>query len=98
VPPPPSPSGGALGHRFGRDDELRAALEPFDIRSWAVGSIATETLRRDHSSDLGLLYDALAGAITRQRPLQVRRGGDDKLLTIDPAHASDPLFGPYALP
>lgn len=81
---------------FGADKELRRAFEPFDIRSWTVGSIATDTFQRDHSSDLGLLYDALAAAIVRQRPLKVTAGRADKVVTVDPVRADDPIFAPLS--
>lgn len=81
---------------FGHDADLRRALKPFDIRNWSVGSIATDKLQRDASSDLGLLYDALAGALSRERPLHSRRGGGAQVLTIDPVRAADPVFTPLA--
>ncbi len=79
---------------FGHDDDIRAALDPYGIRSWSLGSIATDRLRRDGSSDLGLLYDALTGALARERPLVARRSGGAHLLAVDVDHASNPLFTP----
>lgn len=77
---------------FGYDTDLRRALEPFEIRNWSVGSVATDKLQRDASSDLGLLYDALAGALCRERPLLAHISGGTQVLTVDPQHAADPLF------
>lgn len=77
---------------FGYDDDLRTALRPYKIRSWSLGSIATDRLRRDGSGDLGLLYDALTAALARQRPLAATRAGGAHLLTVDPDCDSDPAF------
>jgi hypothetical protein len=85
-------SGGVIA--FGYDSDIRAALDPFGIRSWSLGSIVTNRLRRDGSSDLGLLYDALTGALARERPLVARRTGGAHFLAVDPDRARDPTFTP----
>jgi sugar phosphate isomerase/epimerase len=79
---------------FGYDEDIRVAMEPYGIRGWTLGSIATDRFHRDGSSDLGLLYDALTGALARERPLAARRSGGAHVLAVDPDRASDPVFAP----
>lgn len=79
---------------FGYDEDLRAALGPYGITSWALGSIATDRLRRDGSGDLGLLYDALTAALASERPLAARRTSRGRYLIADPGSAADPAFAP----
>lgn len=79
---------------FGYDDDLRAVLAPFNIRSWALGSIATDRLCRDGSSDLGLLYDGLTASLARERPLAARWAGGAHYLAVDPESADDPALVP----
>ncbi len=79
---------------FGYDEDLKAALGPYGITSWTTGSITADRLRRDGSGDLGLLYDAVTGALARERPVAARRSGRAHYLIADPGRAADPAFAP----
>ncbi len=79
---------------FGYDEDLRAALGPYGITSWTMGSITADRLRRDGSGDLGLLYDALTAALARERPLAARRSSRAHYLIADPGSTADPAFAP----
>ena len=79
---------------FGHDEDLRAALGPYGITSWATGSIIADRLCRDGSGDLGLLYDALTEALARERPVAARRSSRAHYLIVDPGSAADPTFAP----
>ncbi len=68
---------------FGRDDELKAAFAGYS--AFGVGAIDTTKLFREDSTDLGLLYEALAAAIARCRGLGHRRIRSTHLLTITDA-------------
>ncbi len=81
---------------FGHDHDIKSGLSPFGIRSWTVGSIDTDRLRRDGSSDLGLLYEAVAGAFARSRPLVAVRTGRSPVLAVDQANEGDTLLEPLA--
>jgi hypothetical protein len=63
---------------FGPDAELRAAFEPFRIRGWDIAPLEPIGTR---TSDVGLLYDALARALVRGRPLRIEARG--RLLAIE---------------
>ena len=79
---------------FGYDEDLRTALDPYGIASWTTGTITADRLRRDGSGDLGLLYDALTGALARERPVAARRSSRARYLIVDPGSAADPAFAP----
>jgi SIR2-like domain len=79
---------------FGYDEDLRTALSPFGITSWTAGTITASRLCRDGSGDLGLLYDALTGALARERPVAARRSGRGHYLIAEPGSADDPTFAP----
>lgn len=79
---------------FGYDEDLRTALSPYGIASWTTGTITAERLRRDGSGDLGLLYDALTGALARERPVAARRSSRAHYLIADAGCATDPAFAP----
>jgi hypothetical protein len=73
---------GVIG--FGYDEDLRTALGPYGITSWTTGTITADRLCRDGSGDLGLLYDALTGALARERPVAARRSNRAHYLIVDP--------------
>lgn len=79
---------------FGYDEDLKAALDPYGITSWTTGSITADRLRRDGSGDLGLVYDALTGALARERPVAARRSSRAHYLIVDPGSVADPVFAP----
>ncbi|MDP9420643.1 MAG: SIR2 family protein [Actinomycetota bacterium] len=70
---------------FGRDDDLLRAFDEWDPK------LDYGRLDPGYSADIGLLYDALAIALARERPL-VRRGR--RTLIIDPSQPKHPVFEP----
>lgn len=67
-------SGGVIA--FGDDNELRKAFGAKNMRGLDIHQIQANRLRAD-STEFGIIYDALALALTRGRDLmQVRRGRD----------------------
>lgn len=68
---------------FGPDEELRRVFGPLNIRSFDIAPLDPLGGR---SSDVGLLYDAIAPALVRGKPL-IRR--TDRLIAVDPAKTSD---------
>jgi hypothetical protein len=70
---------------FGSDSALLEAFGPWDPK------LDYGQLDPTSPSDAGLLYDAIALALERERPL-VRQ--DRRLLSVDPARATDRLFQP----
>jgi hypothetical protein len=72
---------GVIG--FGRDDDLLAAFRDRDPK------LDYGQLDATKSADLGLLYDAILQALTRQRPL-IPRGR--RILIVDPQKANDVTF------
>lgn len=70
---------------FGGDSDLLTAFQAFDPK------LDFAHLDPTFSADVGLLYDALVSALTRERPL-LRRGR--RTLTIDPDRAADSTLEP----
>ncbi|TML00265.1 MAG: SIR2 family protein [Actinobacteria bacterium] len=76
---------------FGADADVRAALEDHNIDEFDLHTIETNRLRYD-SGERGLLRDAIARAVSRDRRLlRVRRRSSDLLY---PADAADPAWIP----
>lgn len=67
---------------FGADPELRKAFGRFTISHLDTYSIEPKRLHYD-SSELGLLRDAFAVALTRNRPVDVRRQRNADLCLLD---------------
>jgi hypothetical protein len=67
---------------FGSDSQVRKAFSRFNIRDWDVHAIETHRLRYE-SQEHGLLYDALARALVRERPVILERRRMGNLLTVD---------------
>lgn len=78
-------SGGVLA--FGSDPEVRRAFADHDIAGLDLHSVAPYK-----TTERGLLRDALALALIRDRPLQLRRRRDEDL--IIPTRPADRLFAP----
>ena len=81
----------AVAHRrndgviaFGSDAELHRVFDSYRITAWDIAPLEPLGGR---TSDAGLLYDALAAALARERPLLVQHHG--RVLTVDPAQAGD---------
>lgn len=70
---------------FGADDDLLQAFDDWDPK------LDYAQLDAANSGDVGLLYDAIAMALTRGRPL-LRRGR--RTLTVDPDRAKTSVFDP----
>lgn len=78
---------------FGDDADLMAAFAPHQP---SLDYAALDPVRRDRqeSADLGLLYDALARALQRDRPLLGVRRRRRRFLVVDPGHSQAPELGP----
>lgn len=76
---------------FGKNQEIRRAFGDFEIAALDYYTIEAHRLRHE-SAELGLLYDALACAFQRERPVAVQRWRSGHIITVDPDAASDPLF------
>ncbi|MBV8217441.1 MAG: hypothetical protein JO325_03180 [Solirubrobacterales bacterium] len=69
---------------FGSDDALRRALSPYEIKRASIHAIEMERLAYE-SGEHGLLAEALALALARDRPLFVRhRRNGGWILGVDP--------------
>ena len=78
---------------FGADSDLRKAFGPFTISNFDTHSIEARRLHYE-SSELGLLRDAFAIALSKHRPVIIRRQRGSDLCLLDPARPSsdiDPL-------
>jgi hypothetical protein len=85
---------------YGTDADVRAAFAPFGITGFDLHSIDPQRLRFE-SGERGLLRDALARALARQRALTAsRRRNADQFAPLDAQAASwEPLrrlFGPLS--
>jgi hypothetical protein len=74
---------------FGADDALRKALEPHTITQSDLHTIETHRLRYE-SGEHGLLAEAVAIALARDRPLLVRRRRLGWALVVDPRKWNEP--------
>lgn len=68
---------------FGRDEEVRRALAGHEPGPLDLHPIEARRLEYE-SSELGLLYEAIAPALTRGRPLRPRRRRGLHFVTVDP--------------
>ena len=73
---------------FGFDTDIDRALRPFKIKAKDLSPLDP----LGHSSDLGLLYEAIACALVRDRPFKLDERG--RLIYIDAAQATDPALRP----
>jgi hypothetical protein len=73
---------------FGDDNDVRAAFSAFDVTDFGFYPIEARRLRYE-SADLGLLYEALARALARERPLRLERRRNQFRLVVDPTRGGD---------
>jgi hypothetical protein len=76
---------------FGADADVRAALDPYDIIDFDLHTIEQRRLRYD-SGERGLLRDALARALARDRGLRHTRRRNTDLLA--PVEVSSDVWAP----
>ena len=76
---------------FGSDSELRRAFGRFTIDRLDIFPLEHRRLRYE-SGELALLYDALAKAIERSRPVTVYRRRPGCLIVIDPERSAEPCY------
>jgi hypothetical protein len=69
---------------FGSDSEIRKAFEGYKIKGFDVHSIETRRLRYD-SPEHYLLYEAIACALARERPVSVERKRGSTMIVADRA-------------
>lgn len=77
---------------FGSDTEIRRTFGPYGISGYDLHSLQESRLEHD-SLELGLLYDALAHAISRECPVRVE-GTSNFVVVADASQATDPLYRP----
>ncbi len=66
---------------FGRDEDVRAAFGEFGIAEFGLYAIETNRLRLGDSAEIGLLFDALCRALTRELPVTFLPGA--RKLVVD---------------
>lgn len=76
---------------FGSDDAARRTFSPYGITTFDVHAIAPQRLAYD-SVEQGLLTEALARALSRERPLRALRRRSVHWVTIDPERQADPIL------
>lgn len=76
---------------FGSDVEIRRTFERHNVTNFDIHSIEPARLQRD-TAELGLLYDALCRALSRERPLVWFRGREHVLI-VDVQREHDGVFG-----
>ena len=76
---------------FGRDEDIRNTFDRFAITEFDLHAIDTKRLRNE-STELGLLYDAIACALSRNYPLLDHRSSHGHLMACDSARANDNRF------
>jgi len=74
---------------FGPDAEFRRVFDPYGVRSFDAQPIVG---RPGGSTDVGLLYEALVGGLSRERQLVSVRVRHQHLLAIHPAQSGDARF------
>jgi hypothetical protein len=74
---------------FGPDREFRRIFDPYRITAFDAAPLVP---RAGASMDVALLYEALSGALSRERQLVHHRMRGQHVLTIDPALATDARF------
>lgn len=80
---------GVLG--FGSDESFRKAFDSYGISEFDLYSIEPARLNTD-ASERGLLYDALARALVRQRPLRVEWRSEGPMAYVDSTRETDPVL------
>jgi len=80
---------------FGPDDAARRAFGPYGIASFDLHAIPLGRLAYE-SAEQGLLTEAVARGLTRERPLQAIHRRSGYVVTVDPARQGEPLLRPLA--
>lgn len=76
---------------FGADGQVRKAFDPRGITEFDLHAIEAHRLRYE-SAELGLLYEALARAIGRERGLKTKRRRTGYMAYVDPEDADREEF------
>lgn len=76
---------------FGSDEEARKVFGSFSIKRLDVFPLEERRLRYE-SMELGLLYEAVARAFARVRPVIAARRGRSYLLVVDSKQVGDPAY------
>lgn len=77
---------------FGSDAEIRKAFESHQITGYDVYAIEPRRLQYDDSVELGMLNDAIARALMRDRPLNGSRRRSGWELYVNRDRLDDPAF------
>lgn len=78
---------------FGRDADVRAAFASFDVSSFDLHAISSHRLKYE-SAEHSLLQQAIAAALSRERPLLVDQRRPGYVARIDPVRAGEKLLEP----
>ena len=78
---------------FGRDEDVRNAFSDFAITAFELHPLDPARMR-DDSAELSLIYDALAKAFARTRPLVARGTRRGHILACNPDRADDRRLEP----
>lgn len=76
---------------FGRDTEVRKAFSNHKISAMDLHTIEPQRMFYD-SAEAGLLYEALARALVRERPLLMERKRGRYILRIDPTRENSEVY------
>ena len=77
---------------FGDDEELRRVFEPFNITEFGLYDLEMRRFHYD-SAELGLCYEALLLALSRDSVLKALQTSRRRLLYVDPTCGRDPRVG-----
>src|SRR2546422_2499082 len=78
---------------FGPDEAARHAFDAHQITAFDVHAIAPGRLSYV-SAEQGLLTDAMARALARERPLHAIRRRSRYVMAVDPTRQGEPILGP----
>lgn len=78
---------------FGRDADVRATFAGFDLRGFDLHAISAGRLKYE-SAEHGLLRQAIATALARERPLLVEHRRSSYVVRVDAARADEKLLEP----
>jgi hypothetical protein len=76
---------------FGRDEDVRSTFESYGITEFDLHGLDAKRLRNE-STELGLLYDAVARALARSHPLIGHPSRRGHLMACDSTRANDDGF------
>ena len=78
---------------FGRDADVRSAFAGFDVRAFDLHAISPHRLKYE-SAEHGLLQQAIAQALGRERHLLIEHRRQNYLARVDPLRAADSQLEP----